>query len=293
MAIDDPAMPDRARATKPPAAPVPDTPVQLAAMFETFARARMARNHLLQEGLAVADMDILSRDAGPGYANMEYDRSDEGYWGAIKRFFMPEQHAHGYAEGLRRGQAMLVVRPPAGRRERVEQILESHDPIDIEAQEAAWRHAGWTAGAPAGISVAEHDSTDRPMTEAGEQSIPVVEESVRVGKREVDRGGVRIRSYVMENPFQQDVTLHDERVNVERRPVDRPAGAVPGDAFRERTIEVTATGEEPVVQKEARVTEEVVISKDARERTETVHDTTRKTKVEVEDARKGKTGRRA
>ncbi len=124
------------------------------------------------------------------------------------------------------------------------------------------------------------------------EAIPIVEEDIRIGKRVVGRGGVRVRSYVLERPVEQDVTLRDERVEVERRPVDRPAGTVPADAFRERSIEVTATGEEAVVQKDARVVEEVVVRKDAQERTETVRDTVRKTEVEVEDTRTEQTAPR-
>jgi uncharacterized protein (TIGR02271 family) len=106
-------------------------------------------------------------------------------------------------------------------------------------------------------------------------------------KREVGRGSVRVRSYVVEQPVQEQVHLREERVHVERRPVDRPADIAVGTAepFRERTIEVTATAEEPVVGKEARVKEEIVVSKDAEERTETVSDTVRRTEVEVDDDR--------
>jgi uncharacterized protein (TIGR02271 family) len=87
---------------------------------------------------------------------------------------------------------------------------------------------------------------------------------------------------------QEQVTLHEERVQVERRPVDRPVAAG-DDAFRERTVEATESAEEAVVSKEARVTEEVVVRKQAEERTETVSDTVRRTEVEVEDER-GRTG---
>jgi stress response protein YsnF len=52
--------------------------------------------------------------------------------------------------------------------------------------------------------------------------------------------------------------------------------------FQDRTIEATETSEEAVIAKEARVTEEVVISKDTEQRTETVHDTVRRTEVEVD-----------
>jgi stress response protein YsnF len=92
---------------------------------------------------------------------------------------------------------------------------------------------------------------------------------------------------VIETPVEEQVTLHQERVDIERRPVDRPVG--PGDeAFRERVIEATETSEEAVVSKEARIREEVVVRKEAEERTETVRDTVRRTEVEIEDE-KGRT----
>ena len=124
-----------------------------------------------------------------------------------------------------------------------------------------------------------------------EEVIPVYDEQLRVGKREVDRGSVRVRSYVVETPVQEQVTLHDERVTVERRPVDRLATTadVGAGAFRERTIEVTGTAEEAVVAKETRVKEEIVVRKEEKERTQTVSDTVRHTEVEVEDDRESAT----
>ena len=52
--------------------------------------------------------------------------------------------------------------------------------------------------------------------------------------------------------------------------------------FRERSIDMTAMGEEAVIAKNARVVEEVVISKTAEEHVEDVNDTVRKTDVEVD-----------
>ncbi|WP_448202773.1 YsnF/AvaK domain-containing protein [Azospirillum sp. sgz302134] len=120
-----------------------------------------------------------------------------------------------------------------------------------------------------------------------EERIPVVEEQIHVGKRTVERGAVRVRSYVVETPVEEQVRLRDESVVVERRPVDRELGEVPADAFRERTIEVTETDEEAVVEKAARVREEVVIRKEAEERAQTVSDTVRRTEVEIDDTRTG------
>jgi stress response protein YsnF len=89
---------------------------------------------------------------------------------------------------------------------------------------------------------------------------------------------------VVETPVEEQVTLREERVAVERRPADRALGDA-DEAFQERTIEAEERSEEAVVSKEVRVTEEVVIRKEAEQRTETVSDTVRETKVEVEDER--------
>lgn len=122
----------------------------------------------------------------------------------------------------------------------------------------------------------------------GEESIPIVEERLRVGKREVDRGRVRVRSYVVETPVQEQVTLRDEHVEVERRSVDRPITDA-DRLFEERVIEATETDEEAVIAKEARVVEELVVCKDAEERVQTVQDKVRRTEVEIEDERRSAT----
>ncbi|WP_425523148.1 YsnF/AvaK domain-containing protein [Microvirga splendida] len=122
-----------------------------------------------------------------------------------------------------------------------------------------------------------------------DEVIPVAEEELHVGKREVSHGRVRIRSHVTERPVQEQVSLREEHVSVERRPVEgtmRTGSANNGDLFRERSIEMEERSEEAMVSKEARVVEEVVVRKDADRRTETVSDTVRKTEVEVDDERR-------
>ncbi|HEX2940601.1 MAG TPA: YsnF/AvaK domain-containing protein [Rhodopila sp.] len=113
-----------------------------------------------------------------------------------------------------------------------------------------------------------------------EERIPLVEEQLRVGKRQVMQGRVRIRSYVVETPVNETVHLRDERVEVERRPVDRPLTGNEADPFREREVEATEMREEPVISKDARVREELVLHKSVNERDETVRDTVRRTEVE-------------
>jgi uncharacterized protein (TIGR02271 family) len=142
----------------------------------------------------------------------------------------------------------------------------------------------------AGLSDTDSATQSAELTEAaGAVRVPVVEERLRVGKREVNRGSVRVRSYIVEEPVHEEVRLREEHVDVERRPVNAPARPVvkgsPENLLQERTIEVSETAEQAVVGKEAKVTEEVVVTKSEDERVEHIDDTVRRTKVEIEDGR--------
>jgi uncharacterized protein (TIGR02271 family) len=132
--------------------------------------------------------------------------------------------------------------------------------------------------------VAQEASAGKAFAFVDNDVVHAAEEELRVGKRDVGRGSVRVRSYVTERPVEEQVELRQERVTIERRPVDRELA--PGDAaFAERTIEAVEHGEEAVISKVARVTEEIGLRKDVEHETETVRDTLRKQEVEVEDDR--------
>jgi hypothetical protein len=94
----------------------------------------------------------------------------------------------------------------------------------------------------------------------------------------------------------ETVDLREEKARVERRPVDRLATESELQAMGERTVEIEESVERPVVQKTARVVEEVVVGKDVRQTQETVDDTVRHTEVEVTNLGQpgaSNTGRRA
>jgi uncharacterized protein (TIGR02271 family) len=113
-------------------------------------------------------------------------------------------------------------------------------------------------------------------------TLSVVEERIKVGKRAVASGGVRLTPRVTDQPVEEAVTLRDERVSIERRPMNAPAAIGDLDAFTEAVIEITETGEEVVVAKHARVVEEVVITKAITERQEVVRETVTRTDVDVQ-----------
>jgi uncharacterized protein (TIGR02271 family) len=111
-----------------------------------------------------------------------------------------------------------------------------------------------------------------------EWRIPILREELRVGKRAVDRGGVRITVHVVEKPVEEQIHLRETHVEIERRAVDHPPADMPG--FRDETIEVAEIGEESVVSKQARVVEEVIVHKHVTDRVETVQESVRETRVD-------------
>lgn len=249
------------------------------AAFENGDQARAARAALVEARIDNTNIELLE------------NRSDLDTWTAIKRHAVPDEDANLYAEGLGRGHSIMVIRAAAGEHDRVMQVLSRFNPIDIDDHAAQWRKSGWSGVHPGKAASDVHRQTTTPSTTPAaipatqDQVIPVYEEQLKVGKRVVEQGRVRVRVYTVEHPVQEGVTLREERVAVERRPVDSPASVAPGEAFQDRTIDVTTHREEPVIAKEARVKEEVVVRNEADQRTETVRDTVRHTEVEVEDDR--------
>jgi len=239
-----------------------------------------------------------------------------GLVGALTEAGVPEEQAGYYAEGVRRGSTLVTVEAPEHRADEVVRIMERYHPIDVDERASSWRQEGWTgfnadetyattqtsqgrtgygtagstttstsnafATPQVNQSARDYATQDFDHDNDDENRFEVVEEEVNVGKREVQRGGVRVHTRIEEVPVEEQVQLREERVNVQRRPVDRPASASDFQSFKEGTFEVTATTEEPVVEKRARVVEEVVIDKDVQDRTQTVRDTVRRKDVEVE-----------
>jgi len=206
---------------------------------------------------------------------------------------VPEGDAHFYAEGVRRGGSVVAVSDCTDESaEQAADIMYRHSVVDIGRRGERYQQAGFTgfnkqAQPFTGEQIAQERQQIRQRPE--EVAIPVVEEQLQVGKRQVQRGGARVYTHVTERPVDEQVRLREEHVTVDRRPVDRPASEADMGAFKEGSFEVTETAEEAVVGKQARVVEEVVVGKEATERMETVHGTVRRTDVDVEPLRAGQT----
>ena len=254
------------------------------AFFDSEAEAEAAVARIEAEGVPRDQIRMVAGglDAGIEAGTAAAEPRSKGFFGMLEDLFMPDDDRYAYAEGLSRGGFLVTVGTTAANRDRILDILDDEGTVDMDAREESWRSEGW-AGYQAAPEVASQ-RTDAAATSTGTDApIEVVEESLRVGKRNVEHGRVRVRSYVVETPIEEEVSLRSETVHLERKAVDRPVGA--SDAFVDRTIEATETAEEAVISKEARVTEEISLDKVVDARTETVRDTVRRTEVEIEDER--------
>jgi len=260
----------------------------LTAMFPSKSEAERAGQMLVSE--LKVDRAMIQTSPGAGVTDTGYDKArpyeEKGFFGSLKSSSVPDEDRYAYAEGMRRGNVLLTVQVDEAHVSRAADILQHAGAVNLDEQEATWRKSGWT-----GYDTAAHGAmrTGAPTGAAPAQSgrddtLQVVEERLIVGKRVVEGGSVRVRSYVVERPVEEQVTLHEERVSVERRPVDRAATSADLAAFQERTLEARTTSEEAVVSKEVYVVEEIGVSKEVADRVETVRDTVRRTEVEIEDA---------
>jgi uncharacterized protein (TIGR02271 family) len=271
---------------------------------------------------AEAAVQDLERAQIPSAVVRSYTKEDPDYTGYRKReperkggfwsWLLGEEPSYtseydAYDTSLASGHTVVTVTVDEVHADAAVGILSQHGPREIHEHEHEGGMSGTAqptyegpavaVGQPAvGQDYASAAGTDRadyaapgvsssePAAGKTEEVIPLAEEELRVGKRTVDRGTTTIRRYVVRRPVEEQVTLRDETVSVERRrPVAPGEAGVPAGAFEERTIEVHQTAEEPVVSKTAHIAEEVVVRKDTTERTETVRDDVRREEVEVQN----------
>ena len=229
----------------------------LVCLFHHRSMAEAALKDLLKAGVPQPSISVFDKSDPQGTEQNE-----------LLALGVPARDQKHLEEGLENGGVIVAVSAESGLVSKVERIFGDHSATKIDEAAVEGTSAVPLAAAATGIA-------------AEGTAIPIVEEELAVGKRTVDAGGVRVYRRVVEIPVEESVSLREEHVNVARRTVDRPATEADlnqGD----RTIELTETAEEAVIGKNARVVEELLVGKSATERTEHIHDTVRRTEVEVE-----------
>ena len=249
-------------------------------IFDDRTTANKAVEELVSSGFARTQIEInandsFTSDAASGNAALTR-RTQESHGGGIggwfRRMIGDDDHHDGayYDEAVRRGGTAVCVHSSENDVDRAVDILDRHGAVDVDSRVQSWKQQGYKGF-----------DTDVDSERDVERHIPVVQEELQVGKRTVDRGGVRVFNRVTEVPVEEQVNLREEHIHVDRRAVNRPANE--NDIrLADDVVEVTEMAEEPVISKNTRVVEEVVVGKQSKQRTETVRDTVRRSDVEVE-----------
>ena len=276
----------------------------IVALFDTAAHAEAAVRDL--KAANVPDSAITQHARSASTSSVETTGSaapaqPQGFWASLfgggESEPASDHYASVYDRSVESGSTIVMARVPEHDVDRISTILEKHNPIDLDERAAQYGASETTTtrttttpmsgtGTPATAlgGRATPAATDRSATAATATdggTMQLSEETLSVGKRAVSGGTTRIRRFVVETPVEEQVTLHTEKVTMERHPVT-DGGRVGAGDFTDKAIEMTETSEEAVVAKTARVKEEISLRKESTERVETIKDTVRREDVKIE-----------
>ncbi|WP_114784445.1 YsnF/AvaK domain-containing protein [Botryobacter ruber] len=239
-------------------------------IFDYGVDAQRAVQELRSNGFSNDKIDLSVNGARDH--NDTFEHRHESTTSKVGNFFNSlfdsNEDSDRYTNVAQRGSVVTVHATSAEEATRAARLLDTCGAIDVN--ERAQNISGTT-----GMGSSNKGSWTN-------KTIPVVEENLNVGKREVETGGAHIRSRIIERPVEETMRLREEHVHIERNAVNRPANERDLRNFREGETEITEHAEVPVVEKEARVVEEIKLSKDVTEHDETIHGTVRKQDVDID-----------
>ncbi len=278
-------------------------------MFDTAAQAQQATQKLAAAGFGTESVDVSNAkyngDSATTGHNSNYqntsgtavegaadavgrtaDKAEGGISGFFSSLFGGDDDnytndtAQLYGHVARSTSSIVTVHcSSADKAHQAAQILDAAGAVDVDERAAA------TGYQPTNTNTSTNTGQAKNMAgniSADGLKAEIIEENLQVGKRVEQTGGVRLRSRIVEKPVEVSVRLREEHVVVNRLPVSRPATEADFQGFKEGQIELTESAERAVVAKEAHVVEEVSLGKQVTEREEKIHDTVRKTEVDVE-----------
>ncbi|WP_116105351.1 YsnF/AvaK domain-containing protein [Lewinella sp. IMCC34191] len=250
-------------------------------VFDTLSQARSARKALIEQNIKEDSIDV-SKYGEHGRRGENYERNSTKVEGFFDRLFGDDDHeddrdykrsdaAHDVAS---RGTVVTVHTETMEEARNAATIMDRYGAIDFDNRYDQYQNDSFDADRNRNQLNERFGDVDESET------IEVIKEDVKIGKREVNTGGgVTVRSHVIERPVEETLRLRDEEVFVDRKQVNRPATNAD---FKDRTINVQEKHEEAIVTKEARVTEEITVGKKVSSHDEKVHETARETEIEID-----------
>jgi uncharacterized protein (TIGR02271 family) len=241
---------------------------KVVAVYDTEESANAALKSLTSSGYRTDDISVIRSEGEAERAGLR----EPGLWQRLFGRDLDHPEAAVLGRSFKDGSVIVAVRVSELDAPKVVSLLDSHKPVDVMDRAKAYGLVGATPAVP---------KTPIPAKMAGEEMLRVAEEQLNVGKRTIEAGHTRVRRYVIEKPAEANITLHEEHAEVMRRAISDPAYVKDID-WSDKTIDVTETVEEAVVNKTAHITEEVVVRRQGSDRTQTVHETVRRQQIDVD-----------
>ena len=161
-------------------------------LFESRSEAEAAMNDLVSSGFSRSDIDLKA--AGGDNSGLMRELEGEG---------VPSDDARLYVEGVQAGDALEIAHTSDDQAAEAQDIMNRHGALDIhdaftQRSGTVTTGAGAAGLAGAGMAAASTTATTGAANVQGETVIPIVEEELEVGKRQIQRGGVRVFQRVTE-----------------------------------------------------------------------------------------------
>lgn len=253
---------------------------KIVTLFDTLAHAQAAERNLVKAGFSESAISLLK--------NEDIDRSDldgdQSFWSKLFGETITDEDRVIYSEAIRNNGTVLTVHVEEEERAKALAILNRHQLSD-ETRYNRQTLAGTepvVPVTPVPATDVREDTLKRPYLtgdETQDEILRLAKEDLEVGKRIESEGSKRIRRYVVEHDVSKTVNLREQHAEVLRRKVDQP---IDGNIdWTDKEIAVEEYVEKPVINKNAKVVEEVVVKKVNTDHDEVIKDTVREQKVDV------------
>jgi stress response protein YsnF len=273
----------------------------LVAAFDTKEHAAAAVNALKAGGFHSDDISVFDHSRlKVGKDVVGTAPRQAGVWQWLFGRDLNLYEAQVYGSTIDDGGTVIAVRVPPDQVAQASGILDLHHPIDIHDRAVTSNIAPATQVESAAKSIAAmplaEDQTvavTPKLAQVHGDTLRLAEEQLQVGKKLVETGRTRVRRFTTEREVAQDVTLHEEHAELLRKAITQPAELTDID-WADSALEVIETKEQALVNKTARVVEEISLRKKGDDHVETIHEKLRRQQAEVEQVdATGKPTRRA
>jgi stress response protein YsnF len=256
----------------------------IVAAFDTAEHAAAAVRALKAGGFHDSDISLFDRDrfSGSNAAGLQ----QPGVWNRLLGGTLFKHEAHVYGAAIEQGGTVVTVRVPDSEVAHATGILDLHRPVDVHDRAitsgiapAAHVEAAATQIAAQPLAAAQTVAVTPKVAAVHGEVLRLAEEQLEVGKQLVDSGRARVRRFVTEREVEENVTLHEEHAELLRHALSEPARLADVD-WSDAEIEVVETAEHALVNKTARIIEEIELKKVGTDHVETIHEKLRRQQAE-------------